>query len=478
MAYRSRRGGFAPRSTRDRPHGGFPYQKRDEPTLDIEKYPLGELLLTFQSNDFDSKTEDSLDEVIQDCTHIASYNWVSRGLPTIMIPGKPPKWTPSTTPQRLQEDNGSYFRDPNAAHFPLYPMLPSVHAILDHNPVFPTPSIDVFACGYTLGNLLRFVRFIDKPFRFTFQTIGNTVFFVRKENDPRELLQGVRGYGHTFPEASTTWESSVKGSESHQRLVQYNLAGLQCIVRFECDGYIASESTSSSPRTKQTTGLDIDNLVNELAATSTTTVRQNSNHSNPKEELSLTVEHNNQSTPPPEHIFDLKTRSNKHGKQIDMQDMYPILWLKQIPYFIIAYHDGHGGFSPATTHVMNVVDALKTWEKANREAILRFRTLLGRIVEVGRQADGEILEVVCFGKGQLEIRGVSGERKTEAVLPEDVAAKWASVDVEDGDDGSESEKEEEDDYDQGGGFSFADEDEWDDYTACGEDCGYCGKCTY
>ena len=50
-----------------------------------------------------------------------------------------------------------------------------------------------------MGNLLRFVRSIDKPFRFSVEVVDSTVFFVRKENQPDELIDGVRGYGHTFP---------------------------------------------------------------------------------------------------------------------------------------------------------------------------------------------------------------------------------------------------------------------------------------
>ena len=83
--------------------------------------------------------------------------------------------------------------------------MPVVQSVLHLYPDFPTGSTDIVACGSTLGNLLRFVRGQDKPFRFLAQVIGNTVFFLRKENDPRELIPDVRGYGHSSPEANMTW---------------------------------------------------------------------------------------------------------------------------------------------------------------------------------------------------------------------------------------------------------------------------------
>lgn len=186
---------------------------------------------------------------ISDCEDIASYNWIQENVPTILIPGmqnpfsnvwclplhnqkmnltlakgKPPAWTPPVSPIKLREDNGSYFRDPNAARYPNHPIEPAVRAIFACQPDFRGYEIDLFACSRTLGDLLRFVRGVDKSFRILVEAVGNTVFFVRRENSPTELIPDVRGYGHSFPEAYTTWGSNVKKSESHQRIVGYQFA--------------------------------------------------------------------------------------------------------------------------------------------------------------------------------------------------------------------------------------------------------------
>lgn len=136
----------------------------------------------------------------------------------------------------MKEDSGTYYRDPNAARFPEYPIAPVVQAVSETNPSFPAAEVDIVACGSTLGNILRFSRGQGKAFRFEVETIGNSVFFVRKENDPKEIIEGIRGFGHSFPEDNTTWEPEMKGSETHQRVIQYRLGGLSCLVRFECDG--------------------------------------------------------------------------------------------------------------------------------------------------------------------------------------------------------------------------------------------------
>ncbi|XMA20290.1 hypothetical protein WAI453_013081 [Rhynchosporium graminicola] len=123
--------------------------------------------------------------------------------------GKPPKWTPTARPTKLAEDNpnGTYYRDPNAAYFPSYPIEPVVQSIFEECPDFDAQGVDIFSCGSTLGNLLRFARNVEteKPFRFLVEVVGQTVFLLRRENSPKEAITDIRGYGHSFPEANTTW---------------------------------------------------------------------------------------------------------------------------------------------------------------------------------------------------------------------------------------------------------------------------------
>ena len=232
-SYRGR-GGYAQRRGR----GGWsqPFAKRQDSTKpDLQKHPLGDLISTVRRSDLRPLHLDSTPSLhIQGCKYVTSYNWLDSKDPTVVVPGQPPQWDPPKIARRLQEDNGTYYRDPNAAHYPDYPLAPAVKATLDAIGSKPV-NTDIFACGATLGHLLRFTRGADKAFRLNVQVVGKTMFLIRKENDPKEVIEGVRGFGHSFPDAYTSWPSEVKGSETHQRIVQYQLGGLQFLVRFECD---------------------------------------------------------------------------------------------------------------------------------------------------------------------------------------------------------------------------------------------------
>jgi hypothetical protein len=109
------------------------------------------------------------------------------------------------------------------------------------HPGFELSTLDVVGRGSTLGYLLRFCGEIDKDFCFNIDRVGDTVFFIRQESSPTALIPDICGYGHTFPEAHTTWEPEVKGSTSHQRVTQYEFGGLWLLVRSKSDGYLKHE---------------------------------------------------------------------------------------------------------------------------------------------------------------------------------------------------------------------------------------------
>jgi hypothetical protein len=241
--------------------------------------------------------------------------------------------------------------------YPEYPMAPVVRAIIETNPEFNSASTDLFACGSTLGNLLRFARGVDKAFRFNIEVVGETVFFVRKENDPKEVIKDVRGYGHTFPEAYTTWEQSVKGSETHQRIIRYEFGGLECLVRFESDGYIETPGAVNDA-THSESAKDPDDL---LAALQDTSISRPSDFMISTHDA-LTVKQGG-TTVLQDVIFDLKTRSGKYKKDIDMSDIHPALWIKQISNFVVAYHNGAGLFEDI--RVQNVKNDVQAWAKDN-----------------------------------------------------------------------------------------------------------------
>jgi hypothetical protein len=166
-------------------------------------------------------------------------------------------------------------------------------------PDFDSVAVDVVGCGNTFGSLLSACRLHDeRTFNFGVERAGSTIFLVQ-QTSPGELIENVRGYGHSFPDAYTTWPRDVKGSASHQRLIQYNFGCLRCIIRSESDGYLPDKLStvhnSSVPETDEKT---IDVAINSLTVV----------HAVKATSSRLSVQSAGQLVPQ-EVIFDVKTRS-------------------------------------------------------------------------------------------------------------------------------------------------------------------------
>ncbi|OIW23055.1 hypothetical protein CONLIGDRAFT_563280, partial [Coniochaeta ligniaria NRRL 30616] len=360
------------------------YQKKSTPhgvcVSSIPPPPLGKLIQSLNKDDLDKDAKDFTDKAsIQDCSLVTSYNWLDKSDPTILIPGTPPRWTPLPGETKLAQDSNDHFRDKNASKYPSHPMESTVLAALSHDPNLPA-ELDIVACYSSLGNLVRFVLGKDKSFRILVQAVGSTVFFVRRENSPTEKLEDIKGHGHTFPEAYTTWDAEMKGSAHSHRILKYNFGGLRMLVRAEADAYVAEKddgapaqplgrSTSAESKNpsalRSTTTADVADL-SQLISTLTSTNHPSPPTSKPATKITVTTTTNppTRQVPQPQ-ILEIKTRVIwKKDKEDTVYEEMPKLWLAQISRLVVAYHDkGVFGTDSAEIEVQDVRPRVERWER-------------------------------------------------------------------------------------------------------------------
>jgi len=286
-------------------------------------------------------------------------------------------------------------------------MEPSIRAVIALQPDFDLQSVDLVGCGSTLGNLLRFASSSPKPFRFDVDVVGDTIIFVRRESSPTELIEDVRGYGHTFPESYTTWGPNVRRSVSHQRIIRYEFGGLQFLVRTETDGYIkdSGDSVSNSFASQA----PLEDYIGEMNVSS----------SSPSAMQGLEVKMQGQKVPQ-EQIFDIKTRAEHN--EYNMDDILPRLWLNQTLKFLLAYHS-RGLFNQPK--VKDVRQLVLDWQKDKSGLLGRFHAVLRRILDVVRDSNEQQLEVSWDGEGPLLITQHVGEARR--AFPSDLRGLWENA---------------------------------------------------
>ncbi|KAI5468108.1 hypothetical protein BGZ63DRAFT_338166, partial [Mariannaea sp. PMI_226] len=432
--------------------------------------PLGELVETVTQDGL--KVPDFITRaVITGAEVVSSYNWIKDASPKIMIPGKPPIWTPPRESPKLSQDTGDYYRDINAASYPPHPLEPAIVSIMKMNPK-PLP-VNIVACGSTIGNLLRFVGVStsDKTVRILVEAIGETVHFVRREKSPKELIKDIKGYGHTFPEAYTTWDQTTKRSYSHQRVARYQFGGLDMMVRFEGDGCIETSKRTTDIHPVKLESSQIDNGFQDLFAFTI-----DSKTLGPARNISELQVVEGGMEVPMDAIFDLKTRSAQYysDPKVVLEQQIHRLWVSQIKQFIVAKHK-QGKFLSQDISIMEIEPDVKRWEQQKQPELMRLAALLHLIVNRARQTEDGKLELVWFPGKPLEIRkqapGLSD------LLSDSVRKDWVAwlakskPHVE-----RHGEPDEKDEREISEKDFNADENEALDFSACDRECGYCGRC--
>ncbi|PGH35103.1 hypothetical protein GX50_02024 [[Emmonsia] crescens] len=354
---------------------------------------------------------------------VGSYNWLDRDASTILVPGAPPKWTPLQGSVQLKEDAGDYFREPNAARWPKYPMEPAIRAVFDQNPKFDGKTINIVTCAGIMGCLFKFASSAAWDFQCFAHLIGDTLFLVRKGRTPKELIQGVYGYGHTFPEAYTSWDKGVKGSATSQRIIRYRFGGFTFLVRFEVDGYLggmigteAKEDIEKMPTTQKGRS-DLDILTQDTESVTIGKIKSGNAETLQLQHAGFDV--------PEAAIFDLKTRVSR--KEISMDEALPRLWVRQIPNFVIAYHD-RGVFDPNRIIIKAVKRDIDVWEVENETVLLRLAKVFDSLIKGVKGSEEKNLLVHRAKEGPLELWKT--KESCRSAIPTALIAKWKGYDEE------------------------------------------------
>lgn len=305
-----------------------------------------------------------------------------------------------------------------------------------------------------------------REFRVLVEVVGGVVHIFRRDNAPADMIHDVKGYGHTFPDAYTSWDAGLEKSTSHQRIVKYNLGGLNILLRGEVDGYLPDAAKSARPQREDTS---LDELVDGLASSSLSPRMTDKS-------LSTIVIKEAGSLVPQSSLFDLKTRSILRKDDDILSQQIPRLWRSQIPNFILAFHE-RGTFRDIS--VQNLQDRIDTWERENAEGIALLVAMLHRIVDiVTRSPEGKV-EIRAVARSEIEVRGQLPDAG-EAFSPP-VREKWEDwLRKACGTDQGVSEGDVQYSSDEDSFFSdHSDDGEVKDFTACDADsCGYRGRCSY
>jgi len=234
------------------------------------------------------------------------------------------------------------------------------------HPNFNMKPIGLVTDRNSLRKLLQFVSGkVPKSWRIDVDVIEDTMFFTRWEENQILLITGARdsGYGHEFEKAFLSLDSNLQEISGHHRIIRYNLAGIECLVRFEVDGYIDDGLGIDSGTS---TVDDLDQALSGLYVHDST----NAFVSPPAGEVKVIqrgrlVENNT--------TLELKSRSGN----LKLQEIMPQLWISQTRQLFVGRHKE--GLVEMEPERLDMEEHFPAWESSNQEHL---RTMIGLISEI------------------------------------------------------------------------------------------------
>ncbi|KAK3321298.1 hypothetical protein B0T19DRAFT_263303 [Cercophora scortea] len=294
---------------------------------------------------------------------ICSYSWMHSRVPTVCVPGAAPKWAPLPLPIQIPKDSGVQYVDQNAARVPRYPFEVLFQATEVMNPGFRFDGVDVLVNRSSLRRLFDFCRrHKQDSFRLNLFALNNTLIIDRCEKKAKIRVQGSTstGFGHSFETHFTQLPSGMETSSGYHRVLQYNLGGLTCAVRFEVDAYYHDHGLTPTPSQagdENTEQAAASNTPVQLAINGQVKVIQRG------------------STAPQSTIAEIKTRPRKRNLHSELSQTMPQLWFGRTPYFILGGHSS-GSFEAIDVRY-NTPGKFEAWETSNQGSLCKLARLLG-----------------------------------------------------------------------------------------------------
>lgn len=321
------------------------------------------------------------------------------------------------------------FIDLDAIRYSPFPLEPMFRAIDEEHPELDLRDVDVVICRNTMAKLYEFVTTKSENFVIDVEIMGDTALFVRKKPETTKFVSDFHLFGLAFPEEFTRWDSAVKGSVSHRRVVEYEFAGLKYLLRFESVGYLAEKAAS-----QQQGGMT------DLADATTVPI---SNEAFTVGEERLVTGHglvirSGGSGINQEAVIDITTRAAH--QVLDMESVRPRLWMSQTPNLIVAYHDD-GQFDDV--QIFDVRKDLAKWEERNAMNLRKLDAVIRRIIKTVRNTHTMKCRVQQTDSGSLEICELDGGY--QSALPDDLCYKLKGNNHEDGRNSGEDSDDYEDD---------------------------------
>lgn len=262
------------------------------------------------------------------------------------------------------------------------------------------------------NSLRKFLSFASKSpgkWRIDVDMINDTMFFNQWEEFRLMMINRNQnsGYGHTFEDCVTTKEPELKDGLCHDRIVRYELGGLECLIRFEADAYLDADGNGE--------------MRERLAITSSDPPAPKPSRPvlKPPYKLVHVISRGQQVNP--DSIAEIKS-STTH--QFNFNKTLPQLWFSQTKHLCIGYHKE--GLVKEKLKMRDMSDELKKWEANSQEHLKNMIRVVREIREIAQSA--RKCTVICTAVDGVKCLSIFGREGADlSIRPEVLKQCWRTL---------------------------------------------------
>ncbi|KAG9236243.1 hypothetical protein BJ875DRAFT_526572 [Amylocarpus encephaloides] len=344
---------------------------------------------------------------IKNCEFQASYSWKDVEHPTIYVPSCPPKWSPPNGPFQMAKDRtkktSTGKRSPAAAVDPMF------QALLHMHPDYNMTPIALVTDRNSLRKLLTFASNGSGKWRIDVDMVGDTMFFSPWEDFRRMLINGQQdtGYGHEFEKHITSVQPGMEDVLCHDRVVRYNLGGMECLVRFEADAYVEDENHLAAEDTSP---------INKAGRLESNEPRPSPPVLKPPYKLVHLIPRGQPVNPT--SIVEIKSHS---GLKPNTSKALPQLWISQTKLLCSGRHVH--GLVTDELRLRVMEEELGRWRERNQGNLQNMMRVIRDIKAIAREQ--KRCTVICQkADGRTSLRVYRGKGGEFAIRPEVVERCW------------------------------------------------------
>lgn len=306
---------------------------------------------------------------------------------------------------KLYPNSSLQYIDQNAFRAPKYPFEVIFQATEVMHPEFRFDTIDIITNRNSLRHFLDFCQGrTQESFRVNLFMVKNTLIIERCVKTAAQWIHEQNtgaGLGHAFERAVTELPADLQGSTSHHRVLRYNLAGLECAVRFEVDACVHAPPESSPTASKVNNSsamppaaVDLDPIGDLVSSVHAMTFQDKENSDGRSCVVAIPRGHGTDQNSTGEIKSSAKRPKSKGASLAQM-------WFGRTPWLIRGTHE-------AATYnqvlVENLSRDLREWETREdiQVALKRTSALLSRLRDLVK-ATGKESCVLIYAKGQSNL---------------------------------------------------------------------------